>query len=66
VGPYARGQTWADPDVHHAAEWMVRIRRNPELRQALGMAARATMEERYSPLAIGTRYRRRLESIALT
>jgi glycosyltransferase involved in cell wall biosynthesis len=66
VGPYARGQTWADPDVNHAAEWMVRIRRNPELRQALGMAARATMEERYSPLAIGTRYRRRLESIALT
>ena len=65
VGPYARGQTWADPDVHHAAEWMVKIRRNPELRQALGAAARATIEDRFSPLAIGSRYRRRLESIAL-
>ena len=63
-GPYAKGQIWAEPDVDHAAEWMSRLFSNRTLARSLGAAARTTIEERFSPLAIGTRYRRRLETIA--
>jgi glycosyltransferase involved in cell wall biosynthesis len=63
-GPYARGQTWAEPDVAHAAEWMQRLFADRALAARLGAAARATIETRFSPAAIGARYRRRLEAIA--
>ena len=63
-GPYAKGSTWADPDPAHAAEYMRRLFADPALGAALGAAARATIESRFSPAAIGTRYRRRLEVIA--
>ena len=64
VGPYAKGQTWANPDVEHAAWWMRRLVAEPELREQLGAKARATIEERFAPAVIGARYRRRLEAIA--
>ncbi len=63
-GPYAKGSTWADPDPAHAAEHMRRLFADPALCARLGAAARATIESRFSPAAIGTRYRRRLEVIA--
>ncbi len=65
VGPYAKGQWWAEPDVQHAAEWMQRLAQEPTLRERLGSAARRTIEERFSPAAIGARYRRRLEAISM-
>ncbi len=64
IGPYAKGQTWADPDVEHAAWWMRRLVAEPELREKIGTRARATIEERFAPAVIGRRYRRRLEAIA--
>ncbi len=63
-GPYSKGQTWADPDVAHAAEWMKKLHADRALGNRLGAAARATMETNYSPAAIGARYRARLEAIA--
>jgi glycosyltransferase involved in cell wall biosynthesis len=63
-GPYSKGQIWADPDIAHAAEWMRRLHADRALAARLGEAARATIEERFSPEAIGARYRRRLEAIA--
>lgn len=63
-GPYTKGQRWAEPDVAHAAEWMTRLFHDRTLAATLGSAARATMETRFSPAAIGARYRQRLESIA--
>ncbi|HEY0965792.1 MAG TPA: glycosyltransferase family 4 protein [Opitutaceae bacterium] len=65
VGPYAKGQTWADPDPDHAADWMRRLHADPDLRARLGLAARTTIEQRFAPAVIGERYRRRLEVIAL-
>lgn len=64
IGPYAKGQTWADPDVEHAAWWMQRLATDAALRTRLGAAARATIEQRFAPAVIGARYRRRLEAIA--
>ena len=63
-GPYAKGQTWAEPDIEHAAWWMQQLVSDRALGRKLGATARATIEEKFSPLVIGTRYRRRLESIA--
>ncbi len=63
-GPYAKGQTWAEPDVDHAAGWMWQLAQDRPLANQLGAAARATIEEQFSPAAIGARYRRRLEAIA--
>jgi glycosyltransferase involved in cell wall biosynthesis len=63
-GPYAKGSTWADPDPAHAAEYMQRLFADRTLAARLGTAARETIATRYSPAAIGERYRRRLESIA--
>ena len=63
-GPYARGQTWAEPDVDHAAEWMQRLFRDRQLGRQLGEVAKLTIEQNYSPAAIGARYRQRLEAIA--
>lgn len=63
-GPYAKGSIWADPDPAHAAEHMRRLFADRTLAQRLGTAARATIESRFSPAAIGARYRKRLENIA--
>ncbi len=63
-GPYAKGSTWANPDPAHAAEHMHRLFADRTLCATLGAAARATIETRFSPAAIGARYRRRLEAIA--
>lgn len=63
-GPYAKGSTWADPDVAQAAEFMTRLFADRTLGARLGAAARATIEARFAPAVIGARYRRRLEAIA--
>ncbi len=63
-GPYTRGQTWAEPDVDHAAGWMRKLAADPALCTRLGAAARATIEEKFASEKIGARYRRRLEAIA--
>ena len=63
-GPYAKGQTWADPDIGHAAEWMRRLFTDRALGERLGAAARATIERQFSLDVVGARYRRRLEAIA--
>jgi hypothetical protein len=44
---------------------MRRLFEDRGLAAKLGAAAKATMEERFSPSVIGTRYRRRLEALAL-
>jgi|CZKI01.1.fsa_nt_gi glycosyltransferase involved in cell wall biosynthesis len=63
-GPYSKGSTWAEPDIGHAAELMQRVASDPAGASRAGAAARRTIEERFSPAAIGGRYRRRLETIA--
>jgi glycosyltransferase involved in cell wall biosynthesis len=63
-GPYAKGQTWAAPDIDHAAWWMRQLIEDAALARRLGAAARDTIELQLSPATVGARYRRRLEAIA--
>jgi glycosyltransferase involved in cell wall biosynthesis len=64
-GPYARGGTWADPDVAAAAAHLRRLAADRTLAAELGAAARTTIAERFAPAVIGARYRRRLEALAM-
>ncbi|AOS44930.1 Glycosyl transferases group 1 [Lacunisphaera limnophila] len=63
-GPYTKGQTWAEPDIDHAAWWMQQLHTDPALVRRTGLAARTSIETTLAPAVIGARYRRRLEVIA--
>jgi glycosyltransferase involved in cell wall biosynthesis len=64
VGPYERGQVWADPDLEHAATCMRRVRDDAALVRRLGERAREDIARDWSAAAVGARIRRRLEAIA--
>lgn len=63
-GPYAKGQTWAAPDIEHAAWWMQQLHSDAALVRKIGAAARLSTEANLAPAVIGARYHRRLEAIA--
>jgi glycosyltransferase involved in cell wall biosynthesis len=64
VGPYDRGQIWAEPDVAHAAWLMKQVVENAGLREAVAARGRATIDQEFSPRAVGRRYRQRLALLA--
>ena len=63
VGPYRAGQTWADPDIEHAAWLMRRVIEDNELRASISREAKRTVHEDYSPEVIGRRIRARLDYV---
>jgi glycosyltransferase involved in cell wall biosynthesis len=62
--PCSENQVWADPDIEHAAQILVRLVDDPAFARAAGDRARLHMRMNYSDAAIGKRYRARLEAIA--
>jgi len=62
-GPYKKGQIWADPDIEHAAWCLRSLVDDSSLAARIGERARATILTNYSPLAIGRRYRARLDRL---
>lgn len=62
-GPYNRGQRWAEADVEQAAAHMRSLARDPALAASVGAAARQTIEERFSPAAVGQLMSQRLAEI---
>jgi glycosyltransferase involved in cell wall biosynthesis len=64
LGPYRRGQVWAEPDIDAAADCMRRIAGSPELRQHLGRRAAQTIAREFSPAAIAPIVKTRLDAIA--
>lgn len=63
VGPYTRGNVWADPDIAHAAQCLRRVVDDRSLAARLGAQARLDMARSYSAAAIGQRIRDRLTAI---
>lgn len=63
VGVYKAGQTWAEPDVYHAADLMRRLVADPDLYEKISIAARNTMRDEFSPEIIGERIQQRLRFI---
>ncbi|HEY5282618.1 MAG TPA: glycosyltransferase, partial [Polyangia bacterium] len=62
-GPYKKGNTWADPDVDHAAECMVKVATDQALYRQLAEAGRADIRKHLSPAAVGSAIRARLKAI---
>ena len=66
VGPYAKGNVWADPSVEHLRELMQLVTGDSALRNRLGKAAREHVTTHFSPEHIGKLARNRLQTIAAT
>ncbi|MFN7976668.1 MAG: glycosyltransferase [Vicinamibacterales bacterium] len=62
-GPYAAGQTWADPDVTHAAELMTRLATDRAWAAGVGARAAAHMRAQFAPQVVGRRIGDRLDAI---
>ncbi len=62
-GPYKRGCHWAEPSVEHAAECMQALVNDPGLGARLGAAARRTIEQEFSPAALGQRIAARIATL---
>jgi glycosyltransferase involved in cell wall biosynthesis len=61
--PYAPGDTWAEPDLDHAAALMREVLSNPQLARARGDVARRQLLEGHSAAVAGETMRRRLSLI---
>jgi glycosyltransferase involved in cell wall biosynthesis len=56
LGPYPCGAVWADPNVEHAAEMMLRVVENPQEAAARATAGRQRVEELYGIEAAAARF----------
>jgi glycosyltransferase involved in cell wall biosynthesis len=63
LGPYRRGQRWAEPDVASAARAMRRIAESRELRDRLGERGRQTIAREISPEALAPLVDTRLRTL---
>jgi glycosyltransferase involved in cell wall biosynthesis len=64
-GPYKAYQTWAEPDVHHAAQLMHNLVNNPEWRHSIAANGQQTIRNEYSPQVVGQMVKERLRSLGL-
>ena len=62
-GPYARGERWAEPDLHDAAAKLRLAAGDAALRRRLGERARQDCAAQLSPGVVGTAQRTRLQSL---
>ena len=64
-GPYKKGNTWAEPDINQAAQWMKILfeREKTNENQAMREQARQTIINNYSAATVGQLIRQRLEDI---
>ncbi|MDO9319462.1 MAG: glycosyltransferase [Gammaproteobacteria bacterium] len=62
-GPYKKGQVWAEPDLTQAAKAMQQLAGDHEWAKQLGMKGKETIENEFSPAAVGVMMRKRLAAI---
>jgi glycosyltransferase involved in cell wall biosynthesis len=63
LGPYTKGNHWADADVDQAAQYMVDVYSNRKTAQIKAQHAHEHIREMYSPSKTGQHVRERLEKI---
>ena len=61
--PYPADSLWAEPDLDEAAAAMRKVFKDPIAAQAVGRAAQADIETRFSPEATGQRMKQRLQHV---
>jgi glycosyltransferase involved in cell wall biosynthesis len=63
LGPYKKGNAWADPDISHAAELMKKVRDERIDAQKLGEQASLCIDQMFNPHVTGQKILRRIEYI---
>jgi len=63
IGPYQKGQLWAEPDIDHAAWHMASLVSDSARRQRIAGRGQETIRSQFSPAVVGNRYRQRLAVI---
>jgi len=64
IGPYKKGDEWAEPDIDEAAEFMRKIYENKELMNEIGNRGREYIHDNFSPKIIGKIIENRFEQIS--
>jgi len=65
-GPYyKKGNTWADPDVEHAAWYMAKLVEDAPWRKYIALEGMKTIRSDFSPQRVGGMYRDRLRRIEI-
>ncbi|RED57646.1 glycosyltransferase [Cohnella lupini] len=62
-GPYHAYQTWADPDLNHASQYMVRLVNDKVYYKEIALNGEQTIKRDFSPSAIGKMIEKRLRYI---
>ncbi|MET1081390.1 MAG: glycosyltransferase family 4 protein [Pseudomonas sp.] len=63
IGPYQKGQVWADPDIADAATKMLELFSSPEKAAAIGVEAARTMRAQCNPARVAGLISKRNEEI---
>lgn len=63
IGPYRKGQYWAEPDVDQAGEYMRRLYLDPSYRQALSTQAQRDIRQKLNFQTMAQKIERRLAQI---
>ena len=62
--PFGEGQVWADPDIDHAVEHMLRLVSDRDYGRSIGEEASRHIRVHFSYRAAGLRYNQRIQDIA--
>ena len=62
-GSYDAGQQWAEPDIDHAAWYMVKVVNDAPWRRNIAVKGHHTIRTEYSPAAVGRLYIARLRAL---
>jgi glycosyltransferase involved in cell wall biosynthesis len=60
---FAQGQVWADPDLDQAVHYVLQILDDPDFGRRLGLLASRHIRTNFSYLAMGLRYKQRLDQL---
>jgi glycosyltransferase involved in cell wall biosynthesis len=63
IGPYKKGNLWAEPDIEHAAELMRFVYEQRDEAAQKGSSGARHMREKFSPQALSQVFERRLQAI---
>ncbi|WP_240353147.1 MULTISPECIES: glycosyltransferase [Cohnella] len=63
-GPYTAEQIWADPDIEHAGEYMVKLVNDSGFYDRISMNGMHSIKTDFSPQAVGTKVEKRLKEIS--
>lgn len=66
MGPYLKGNIWAEPQSEHLQELMCGVVADPEMRERHGVAAHKHVTQHFSPQVVGRIARKRVADIAVT